>query len=345
MNVVTSGKTPFVLVTGSTGFLGLRLVEALSDKGYRVRALVRKTSNIEKLKKLNVEICYGDVGDPVSLEPAFVDINFVVHAAADTRGDTIESLNATINGTQNIVSLSKKYKIDKLIYISSCSVYEVSEFRKDQVVEENAPLERHPEKRGFYSEAKLKAEKLVLDTATQENIPFVCLRPGTIFGERGDIFTPMMGFSLGTKLFIIIDNGNFILPLIYIDNLVDAIILAVGSSNSAGQTYNVIDPDSISKREYVDMLLRKLYPKATFLYFPYSVLHMIVHIQEIMLALVKKKPFLTRYRLISSQQNIVYDSSKIRKELGWNPAMNLRDAIEKVIAYEKNKANTGLHSA
>ena len=55
------------------------------DKGYRVRALARKTSKIEQLKKLNVEICYGDVADHASLEPAFADINFVVHAAADTK--------------------------------------------------------------------------------------------------------------------------------------------------------------------------------------------------------------------------------------------------------------------
>jgi len=339
VSVDASRNPPFVLVTGGTGFLGFRIVQALIDKGYRVRALARKTSKTEHLKKLSVEICYGDMTDQATLEPAFVDIDFVVHTAADTRGDTIESLNATINGTQNIVSLSKKYKIDKLIYISSCSVYGVSEFRKGQAVEENAPLERHPEKRGFYSEAKLKAEKLVLDSATQENIPFVCLRPGTIFGERGEIFTPMMGFSLGTELFIIIDNRNFVLPLVYIDNLVDAIILAVGSSNSTGKTYNVIDSDRITKREYVDALLRKLYPKATFLYFPYSVLHMIVHLQEIMLALVKKKPFLTRYRLISSQQNIVYDSSKIRKELGWEPSISLREAIGKVLEYEKAKKN------
>ena len=118
--------------------------------------------------------------------------------------------------------MSKKYNIDKLIYISSCSVYGVSELRKDQVVDENAPLERHPEKRGFYSEAKLKAEKLLLDTAKEENVPFVCLRPGTIFGHGGEVYTSMMGFSMGNKLFVIIGNGQICIPLVYIDNLVDA---------------------------------------------------------------------------------------------------------------------------
>jgi 2-alkyl-3-oxoalkanoate reductase len=329
--------TPSVLVTGSTGFLGSRIVEALLDKGYHVRALARKTSNIEHLQKLNVEICYGDVADPVSLEPAFADINIVVHAAADTKGDKIESLKTTINGTQNIASLSIKYKIDKLIYISSCSVYGISQLKENQIVDENARLEGYPEKRGFYSEAKLKAETLLLDTAKKDNIPFVCLRPGTIFGEGGDIYTPMMGFSAGIKLFAIIGNGKFILPLVYIDNLVEAIILTISSENSTGQTYNVVDPERVTKKEYVDLLLRKLYSRAMFLYIPYWLIYSLVYFQEILAAnILKRKPFLTRYRLTSSQKKIVYDSSKIQKELNWKPQVTLRDAIGKVLAYEMN---------
>ncbi len=337
MSIVSSEKTPSVLVTGSTGFLGSRVVEALLEKGYRVRALARKTSKTGQLQKLNVEICYGDVADPVSLEPAFTDINFVVHAAADTKGDKAEGLRTTVNGTQNIVALSRKYKIDKLIYISSCSVYGVSELKQNQIVDENAPLERHPEKRGFYSEAKLKAEKLLLENGNEENVPFVCLRPGTIFGEGGDIYTPMMGFSAGTKLFAIIGNGKFILPLVYIDNLVDAIILAINGKNSAGQTYNVVDPDHITKRDYMDTLLRRLYPRASLFYLPFYLVYAIVFLQETIFTLLKRKPFLTRYRLTSSQRSIVYDSSKMQKELNWKPATSLRDAIGKVLAYEKAK--------
>jgi nucleoside-diphosphate-sugar epimerase len=331
---------PSVLVTGSTGFLGSRIVETLLDKGYRVRALARKTSNIEHLQKLNVEIYYGDVADSVSLEPAFADINFVVHAAADTKGDKIESLRTTINGTENIVSLSNKYKIDKLIYISSCSVYGVSELKINQTVDENAPLERHPEKRGFYSEAKLKAETLLLDTAKKDNIPFVCLRPGTIFGEGGDIYTPMMGFSAGTKLFAIIGNGKYVLPLVYIDNLVEAIVFAISCENSTGQTYNMVDADRVTKKEYVDLLLRKLYKGATFLYIPYWFLYVLVWFQEILIAkIMKRTPFLTRYRLTSSQRNIIYDSSKIQKELNWKPRVTLRDAIGKILTYEITKTH------
>lgn len=339
MNNTSSSKPPFVLVIGSTGFLGSRLVEMLLDKGYRVRAMARKTSNIDKLKRLNVGICYGDINDPVSLESAFDGINFVVHAAAETKNDTSESLKVAMSGVRNIVSLSKRYNVDNLVYISSCSVYGVSELTEGQVVDEGAPLEKRPEKRGFYSEAKLKAEILLADMAVREHVPFTCLRPGTIYGERGEIFTPMMGFSFGTRFFIIINNGDFILPLVYIDNLVEAIILAIANAHDAGQTYNVIDSDRITKKEYVNILLRKLYPKAVFMYFPYLALYGITYLQEVICTLTRRKPFLTRYRLVSSQRNIVYDSSKIRKELGWNPSITFREAVSSVAEYEKAKRN------
>ncbi|MBE9592795.1 MAG: NAD-dependent epimerase/dehydratase family protein, partial [Proteobacteria bacterium] len=81
-----TSKSSSVLVTGSTGFLGSRIVEILLEKGYKVRAFVRKTSKIEKLKKLDVEICFGDIADLASLRQAFEGMDYVVHAAADTVG-------------------------------------------------------------------------------------------------------------------------------------------------------------------------------------------------------------------------------------------------------------------
>lgn len=335
MSIVMSGEIPSVLVTGATGFLGLRLVKSLVERGYQVRALARKTARTTGLQRLGVEICYGDIADLPSLEPAFAGVNVVVHAAADTKGNVIESQKITVNGTQNIIELSKQHKIDRLIYISSCAIYGISECKSSgQVVDENAPIESHPEKRGLYSEAKIKAETLFLSSAEENGIPFVCFRPGTIFGEGGEIFTPMMGFSKANKCFFIIDKGRFLLPFVYVDSLVDAIILAMKNKESQGQIYNVVDPDGVTKKEYVELFLRKLYPKAHFYYIPFFLINSIVLLQEVLMKMMGRQPFLTRYRLISSQRNIVYDSSKIQKELGWKPSIPLREAIKRVMEYE-----------
>jgi nucleoside-diphosphate-sugar epimerase len=88
--------------------------------------------------------------------------------------------------------------------------------RNGQIIDENGPLEKYPERRGVYSWAKIEAEKLVVDCMEQGKGAVVCLRPGTIYGPGGRYFTPMMGFSFGTRLFLIIGSEDFILPLIYI---------------------------------------------------------------------------------------------------------------------------------
>ena len=331
-----TGKSK-VLVTGATGFLGTRLVEQLKSRGYPVRALARKLSDTEKLKRLKAEIFFGDVADIDSMRPAFEGVDFVVHAAADTGGDEKESRLSTLLGTSNIIELGKEFNVKKLVYISSCSVYGVSDYKSGQVVTEASSLERHPEKRGVYSEAKLKADNLITSEMKKGGLPIACLRPGTIFGPGGDIYTPMMGFSIGNKIFAIIGNGKFVLPLVYIDNLVDAIVTVMEKKESAGQIYNLIDPDMVNKRQYADLVLRQLYPKCRCLYIPYWFLYTAVFSQEILTKMLRRRPFLTRYRLTSSQRPILYDSARIQRELGWKPPLTVTESIDQLIAHEQRK--------
>lgn len=334
---VGSNDKPRVLVTGATGFLGSRLVEILVQRGFPVRSLARKLSNIEKLQKMPSDIYFGDVGDMESLQAACLDVDVVVHAAADTSGNEDDSRVSTLLGTQNIINLCKANGIKKLIYISSCSVYGVADYKKGRLVDETASLERYPDKRGHYSSAKYKADQLVMDAIKSDRLPAACLRPGTIFGPGGEVFTPMMGFSLGTRVFGIIGRGDFVLPLVFIDNLVDAIIQAIEKDESIGQVFNVVDADNPTKKEYVELLLKRLYPEGTFFYMPYGLLYAAVWGQEVLTRMLRRSPFLTRYRLTSSQKKIRYDSSKIRNALNWKPPYPMKEAIEAVIEYQKKR--------
>ena len=330
-------ERPKILVTGATGFLGKRLIEILALKGYSVRALSRKLSNIEKLKKLNVEIVFGDVASIESLKPAFEDIDYIIHAAADTVGTAEDGQISTIQGTKNIVNLCEQFKIKKLVYISSCNVYGVADYRTGQIVTEESTLERFPIKRGSYTYSKLKAEEIVREAMEKRIVPIVCLRPGTICGPGGEIFTPMMGFAFGHKAFIIIGPSKFILPLVYIDNLVEAILAAINNEAGAGGIFNLVDTDKLTKKDYVELLLKRLYPDAYYIYIPYGVLYLIVFIQEVMFKILKRNPFLTRYRLKSSQKNIIYDASRVKNELHWNPLISGKEGLRRVFEYEIEK--------
>ncbi len=336
-NPGTTGKGKKILVTGGTGFLGKRLVELLVRKGYCVRALARKLSNIENLKRLNVEIFFGDVADLESLALAFEGIDYVIHAAADTIGREEDGQISTIQGTKNIIDLSEQCKIKNLVYISSCNVYGVADYKTGQIVTEESPLERFSLKRGPYSHSKLQAEEIVRRAMEKRVVPIVCLRPGTIYGPGGEIFTPMMGFSFGAKLFAIIGPGKFILSLVYIDNLIDAIIEAMNNEISTGKIYNVVNTDKLTKKDYIEGLLKKLYPNAHYIYIPYEIIYTTVFLQEIMFRILKRKPFLTRYRLTSSQKNIIYDTSRIQNELGWKAGISIGNGINRILEHGQKK--------
>ena len=326
-----------VLVTGASGFLGSRIVALLSEHGCTVRALVRKTSHIGHLQLPGVTLVYGDVTDVESLDKAFDGVDYIIHAAADTSGTEEGGRSVTIQGTKNILERCATSNVKKLIYISSCSVYGVASYQDGALVDENAALESAPEQRGAYSWAKLEAERLVTGFMAQEKAAVVCLRPGIIYGPGGQVYSPMMGFSLGNRLFAVIGNGTFVLPLVYIDNLVAAIITSLTNEKSNGQIYNVVDTDRVDKRRYMDRLIRQLYPQSKCCYVPYSLFQLLVVVQEKLFTALGRKPVLTRYRLIASQKPIVYDSSKIVKDLQWQSVVSFEAAAGKLIEYHRTQ--------
>lgn len=327
-----------VLVTGASGFLGSRIVARISELGVPVRALVRKTSRIDHLQLPGVTIFYGDVSDAESIKPAFEQVEYVIHTAADTSGSEEGGQLSTIQGTMNVLALSELCMVKRLVHISTCNVYGVADYVDGQVVDEDAPLERFPEKRGYYTHSKLAAENLVTEEMKKGKLPIVCLRPGTIFGPGGNIYTPMIGFSMGEKIFVVIGNGKFVLPLVYVDNLVEAVLLAMNSSISVNKIYNVVDPVKVTKRDYLEKVIKVVYVDSFIIYFPFTLLKMLVYFQERLCLALKMAPFLSRYRLISSQKAVFYDSSLIVNDLGWNSPITVETAFNNLIAYEKDRA-------
>jgi nucleoside-diphosphate-sugar epimerase len=325
-----------VLVTGATGFLGRRLTRALIENGFSVNAFVRKHSRTDRLKAIGARLCYGDIGDAESLTEALKGVDVVVHAAADTTGNARAGRRITILGTRNVIAAAQAQAVKQLIYISSCNVYAVARCRSGSRLDESAPLERRPEKRGSYTYAKFMAEQAVREAMQTGRLNITCLRPGTIWGPGGAIYTPMMGFNAGSKVYGIIGNGRFILPLVYIDNLVGAIIGSIGNEGAFNQVYNVVDDPSVTKKQYVDAVLKPLYPRAFVFYIPYGLLYAVVWCQERLFRLVKRSPFLSCYRLTSSQRHIVYDAGKLRRETGWSTAVSFDQAAGEVIAHERS---------
>ena len=330
-----------VLVTGATGLLGSSLAKRLVEEGYPTRALVRARSNRHALKGVDVEIVLGDMGDDGSIAAAVKGVDIVVHTAAGTSGTARDADIATIQGTRSILKACSTNGVRKLVYISSCNVYELAGYADCQIVTEEAQLERSPLRRGHYSAAKLQAETLVTEAMSQGGCPTVVLRPGTLYGPGAEVYTPMMGISVANRIFVVFGDGESELPLIHVDNAVDAILDCITCSAANNQVFNVVDHERVTKKMYVDQVVRPLYPNAIVMYCPMSLLLTLTWLQEKVVVILGKQPALTLYRLVSSQKRIRYSASKIEKTIGWRSRIRFQQGAEQILVWHRRPASSG----
>jgi nucleoside-diphosphate-sugar epimerase len=333
-------KQTKVLVTGATGFLGSRLAKRLVEEGYPIRALARKQSSVGALKTLGVEIAFGDLSDETSIAAAVNGVDVVVHAAAGTSGTAKDSDTATIQGTRNILEACRSSRVKKLVYISSCNVYEVAGYAENQVVTEEAQLERFPLRRGHYSAAKLQAEAFVTEAMKHDACPTVVLRPGTLYGPGAEVYTRMLGVSFARRIFVVFGDGENELPLVHVDNAVDSIVECIRNSAADNQVFNVVDHDRVTKKTYMEQVVKPLYPKATVIYCPMSLLLTMTWLQEKLLAILGRQPFLSVYRLVSSQKRVRYSASKIENVIGWRSRIRFEQGAEHLITVHGRAADT-----
>jgi nucleoside-diphosphate-sugar epimerase len=299
-----------------------------------VRILVRKLTRLDFFKELGVDILLGDVRDEAVLADAMAGMDYVVHAAANQDGDWDTFAESTIRGTEKVFAAARGARIQRIVYISSMSVYQMAGLRDGAVVVEDSMYERDPQARGFYTASKLEAEKTILRLIKEDGaVATVVLRPATIYGPRGPVFTPLIGISLFDAVFVILGKSGMKLPLVYIDNLIDAIIVSLEHEKAPGQIFNVIDDDKVTKWGYLSKLKEGLFPKAMRLPFPYWFIYSAVWFQEIVFRMMHRNPVLTRYRLSSATTDIGFSNAKIKRELGWIPRIPFDEGLAKTFAW------------
>ncbi len=320
-------KKDKVLVTGASGFLGVHTVRRLIADGYFVRAFVRKLSHIETLEKLGVEIFLGDIRDYDSFDKAVKGMDVIVHLAAETSGNPNFSEQVTVNGTRNLIDLAKKHGTKKVVYMSSMSVYDTVHAKDGEVFTEDSKLEPNPKRRGPYAYSKKEAEDLVLKILNDTQPSWTVLRPAMIFGPGTDMFFGSIGVSVANKFIIVFGKGKDKIRLVNVKDVVEAITLSIEQPNSNGKIYNIVHDEMISKKEYLDKFFCPNVGKRKLIYFPYYLLLLCTMIQEVGFKIIKKKPFLTRYRLMASQREITFSTEAIRKDLLWHPSESIRDQL------------------
>ncbi|HPG40380.1 MAG TPA: NAD(P)-dependent oxidoreductase [bacterium] len=327
-----------VLVTGASGFLGSRLVEVLLQKKYQVKAMVRPKSNREFLDKMPVEVFVGDLGDKESLRGIMDGVDMVIHAGATTFGTFEEQKRGTIEGTKYMLDLAQQAGIKKFVHVSSLVVYDMNTIPNKSLINESFALERFPERAGGYAYTKTLSEQYVQEFMKTSTMPITIVRPGLVYGARRNMFFPHLGFSAaGGKVILRIGCEEKVLPLTYIYNTCEVMIRLLDNDKTNGKIYNIIDPKTITYKEYLQYYLRAVRLKSIVVPVPFSLLKLMGLCFEIANKVpgLKGKFGLTRYRLNTKFKNVRYDGSLLLKTLNWYPELSLDESLER--AFHKDK--------
>lgn len=320
-----------ILVTGGTGFIGSHLVSRLLREYVNVRVLCRRAGGRSFPNSQGVEITYGDLKDEQSVSQAVSDVQVVFHLAAATSGTWEEYFQSTVMGTRRILETSARAGVNKFIYVSSLSVYGLNSLQHGSVVKEDSPLEPKPEARGFYARAKVEAERIVLEFMRDKALPISVLRPAIVYGP-GRPFSSGVAHCVKDKLFIILGDGHQIVPLVYVDDLVEALILAMRNHCCEGEIYNVVDPASPTQREYLAKYQSLLDIKIPTVFVPLSLVHAGASVAERVLSPIMPERFsCLGYRLRRFTKQVLYDSTKIQRDLGWIPRVPFEEGLKRAI--------------
>jgi 2-alkyl-3-oxoalkanoate reductase len=311
------------LVTGASGSLGSAVVQRLRQQGHQVRGFERRSPDTPVD---GVEFVIGDLADSSAIDRAVEGMEIVIHCAAAMKGPWSEHEASTIHGTQNVIDACKKHGVKQLVHISSLSVIDWAGMSGNGVVDENVALEPRAEERGAYTRAKLEAERRVTQAA-QQGLPCVILRPGQIFGGK----IPLINGAVARDVaggWLVLGDGKLELPLVYLEDVVDAIVAAVDKKLRNGEIIHIIDPDPLTQRDVLQLAGNN----KRVVHVPRPIVFALGKVSEIALRAVGKQSPIGTYRLKSALAQLHYGSDRAEKLLGWRPRIGVREGVRRSLS-------------
>jgi predicted dehydrogenase/nucleoside-diphosphate-sugar epimerase len=316
-------RQPRILVTGAGGFLGRALVARLKESGEPLRLMLRRPPAV--MPGGDTHLVYGDLGDPETVDRAVRGVDVVYHVGAAMRGGNFEFASGTIWGTRNVIDSCERHGVKKLMYVSSMSVLDHAGHRPGMPVNEESPYEPQAERRGLYTQTKLEAERMVLEAAARNRVRAVLLRPGQIYGPGAEKIPPGGTLAIAGR-WLVVGPGNRYVPFVYVENVVDAMLLAAEKDLPNGSIFQIVDSGGIRQNEYIEWARRSGRPvrvshvPAWFLAFAgWGV--------ELLGKVLKRPVPLTPYRVRSITPLWPCDCARAHRQLGWESRYTLQDGL------------------
>jgi acetylornithine/succinyldiaminopimelate/putrescine aminotransferase/nucleoside-diphosphate-sugar epimerase len=325
------------LVTGATGFIGGHVVQRLLAEGYQVRCLTRGTSDTSLLDKLEVEIATGDLTDARSLARASDGCRYVLHCGALVSdwatSQEIEQINVV--GTRNLLEASAQASVERFVHFSSTDVYG---YPGSAAVDESYSASRF---RNWYAQTKLAAEAEVRRAEQAHDLETVILRPATVYGPRSKEVVGEIARAIRGGNMLLVDGGRAVAGLVYIDNLVDAALLALRHEAAPGQAFNASDGLDVTWKQFTDGLAEGLGCKEVRWSIPYWMANGIGFSLEHGYRLLRRTTHLETPPLLSRQavqmlgRDQRFSNQKARDVLGWEPRVDYAAGLGATVEWLK----------
>jgi nucleoside-diphosphate-sugar epimerase len=328
-----------ILITGAAGFIGSRVVDNLLGRGFRnLRCFTRSSQpsvHIQGLMKLysgqaSIEIFNGNLLSREDCQSAVRDVVLVYHLAAGRGEKSIPDafLNSVVT-TRNLLDAVVERKIvRRFVNVSSFAVYTNSGKRSKNLLEETAPLEEHPESRGAYEFAKLKQEQIVTEYSQRFGMPYVTVRPGYVYGPGNPVINGRVG--LGTFGIFLHLGGSNKIPLTYVDNCADAIVMTGLRPGIEGQAFNIVDDDLPSSRKFL-RLYKNHVRSFSSLYVPHFASYVLCSLWERYSKWSHNQlpPRFNRRAWHANWKKTRYSNAKLKKMVGWAPAVSTAEGLRR----------------
>jgi acetylornithine/succinyldiaminopimelate/putrescine aminotransferase/nucleoside-diphosphate-sugar epimerase len=323
------------LITGASGFIGGRLAERLVAEGHPVRCLVRASSDTSALERLDVEIAVGDLTSAGSLARVVQGCENVFHCGAlvSDWATTEEISQTNVGGTRSLLEASVGASVRRFIHFSSTDVYG---YPGGDAVDETYTAKRF---RNWYAQTKLDAEGEVRRIGQAHSLDAVILRPSTVYGPGSKDVVGEIARAIRSRNMLLVGGGRAIAGLCFIDNLIDAALIALRHEAAPGNAFNVSDGLPITWREFTDGLAEGLGCAKVRWSLPYWMANGVGVSLEHGYRLLRRSTGLNAPPLLSRQAVQVlgndqdFSNRRAREVLGWEPRVDYPAGLEATLAW------------
>ena len=328
--VASPGIDAKILIVGASGFIGKRLLLALKDDPRGVRALVRNASNLVGVELTeHCEVMVGDYRDEATMERVLPGVEVVFHLAV-AHGNSLEAyLKADSEPTVRFAKQCQRHGIKRFIYAGTIDSLDLASPRR---LTESDGVDGNLKQRNNYAHSKAITERELSSMHANEGFPLVIVRPAIVLGVGGPVTHLGVANWFGLGRCAYWGRGDNALPIVLVDDVVQALRAAASAEHIEGRVYNLSAEPSISAREYVAEVERVL--GARILAEPSkAVTHFAGDFAKWGVKLLARHPDRVRVPSLHDwkcrEQHASFDTSAAQQDLGFQPENDRETILEK----------------